>query len=346
MSRLRWGLLSTARINERIIDAVHRSDRSDLVAVASRDAQRARKYARHHQIATSYGTYEELVDAVDVDAVYISLPNHLHAEWAVRLCEAGKHVLCEKPLALSLANVDRMAQAAHEAGVILQEASATRFHRQTSDIARIVSSGRLGRILFCQATFEFTLPAATDIRLNADMGGGAMWDVGCYPVAFFQAVLAENPISAYARAVMGPTGIDLAFSGSLGYESGTTVQFTVSMATPMARSARIVGERGSLELDQPWLTNVGATTTVRQQLMRAAAGTGTLGDGSDQLELTQWDYGRSDVYFDEVRGFEELVLDGAKSPCSFADSRVNVQVITALHEAARTRREVVIASQR
>jgi predicted dehydrogenase len=344
MSRLRWGLLSTARINERIIDAVHRSDRSELVAVASRDAQRAKAYAECHDIPSSYGTYEELANSSEVDAVYISLPNHLHAEWAVRLCEAGKHVLCEKPLTLSLVNVDRMAQAAQEAGVVLQEASATRFHRQTSDIAQIVSSGRLGRIVFCHATFEFTLPAVADIRLNTDMGGGAMWDVGCYPVAFFQAVLRENPISAYARAVIGPTGIDLAFSGFLGYESGTAVQFTVSMATPMARSARIVGELGSLELDQPWLTNMGAPTTVRQQLMRSAAGAGTFGDDPDQLEVSTWDYGPSDVYFDEVRGFEELVLDGAQSPCTLSDSRMNVQVIMALHEAARTGREVSIGS--
>lgn len=342
MSRLRWGLLSTARINERFIDAVRRSDRSELVAVASRDVQRAKAYADRYDISSSYGTYEELANAADVDAVYISLPNHLHAEWAVRLCEAGKHVFCEKPLALSPANVDQMAHAAHEAGVVLQEASATRFHRQTSDIAEIVSSGRLGRIMFCHGTFEFTLPAAADIRLNTDMGGGALWDVGCYPVAFFQAVLRENPVFAYARAVNGPTGIDLAFSGLLGYESGTAVQFTASMATPTARSARIVGERGSLELDQPWLTSVGAQTTVRQQLMPSAAGAGTFGDDPDQLEVATWDYGPSDVYLDEVRGFEELVLAGSQSPYPLSDSRMNVQVIMALHESARTGREVPI----
>jgi len=345
MSRLRWGLLSTARINERFIDAVRRSDRSELVAVASRDAQRAKAYVDRHDICSSYGTYEELVDAKDVDAVYVSLPNHLHAEWAIRLSEAGKHVFCEKPLALTLANVDGMAQAAQEAGVVLQEASATRFHRQTSGIAEIISSGRLGRILLCHATFEFTLPAAADIRLNPDMGGGAMWDVGCYPIAFFQAVLRENPISAYALAVTGPTGVDLAFSGSLGYESGTAVQFTVSMTTPMARSARIVGEHGSLELDQPWLTNTGAVATVRQHLMRSASGAGTFGDDPDQLEVATWDYGPIDAYFDEVRGFEKLVLDGAQSPYPLSDSRINAQVITALHESARTGREVPIASQ-
>ena len=342
MSRLRWGLLSTARINERFIDAVRRSDRSELVAVASRDVQRAKAYADRYDISSSYGNYEELANAADVDAVYISLPNHLHAEWAVRLCEAGKHVFCEKPLALSPANVDQMAHAAHEAGVVLQEASATRFHRQTSDIAEIVSSGRLGRIMFCHGTFEFTLPAAADIRLNTDMGGGALWDVGCYPVAFFQAVLRENPVFAYARAVNGPTGIDLAFSGFLGYESGTAVQFTASMATPTARSARIVGERGSLELDQPWLTSVGAQTTVRQQLMPSAAGAGTFGDDPDQLEVATWDYGPSDVYLDEVRGFEELVLAGSQSPYPLSDSRMNVQVIMALHESARTGQEVPI----
>jgi len=334
--QLRWGLLSTARINERIIDAVARSDRSTLVAVASRTTESASSYAAAHGIPLSYGSYEGLVQSHEVDAVYVSVPNHLHAEWAIRLAAAGKHVLCEKPLALTASQVDEMTEAATRAGVVLQEASATRFHRQTTEIAEIVASGRLGRILHGQASFEFSLPATSDIRLEADLGGGAMWDVGCYPVSFFQAVLGENPQVAFAQATWGPTGVDLAFSGQLEYPSGVKVQFTASMTTPVLRWARIVGERGSLELDQPWLTDLGGLTLVRQRLMRATAGAGTFGDAPDQLAQSQWDYGPSDVYFDEVRGFEQIVLDCSPSPYPLEHSRINIAVIEALYESART----------
>lgn len=341
---LRWGLVSTARINDRIIDAVNRSDRSTLMAVGSRDAARARDYAQRHSIPLSFGDYQALLDSDEVDAIYVSLPNHLHADWSIAALEAGKHVLCEKPLALTVADIDRMMDAVDRTGNVLQEASAPRFHPQTADIASIIASGRLGRILLCQGTFEFTLPGGNDIRLDPEIGGGALWDVGCYPVTFFQAVLGEDPNVVFGRAFVGPTGVDLTFAGTLGYASGTSVQFTASMATPMARSARIVGERGSLELDQPWLTNIGGMTSVREWSMRASTGAGTFGDDPGQLALTEWDYGLSDVYFDEVRGFEDMVLSGAPSPYPLAQSRINAEVITGLYESMRTGSEVRVGT--
>jgi hypothetical protein len=333
---LRWGLLSTARINDRMLEAVNRSDRSSVVAVGSRDSDRADSYAHTHGIPRAFGSYEELLASDDIDAVYNSLPNHLHTEWSIAALEAGKHVLCEKPLALTVAEVDRMIEATQRTNRVLQEASGPRFHPQTADIASIIASGRLGRILLCQGTFEFTLPALQDIRLDPSIGGGAMWDVGCYPIAFFQAVLGENPEMVFGHALIGPTGVDLAFAATLGYRSGMTVQFTASMASPIARRARIVGERGSLELEQPWLTNIGALTSVRQCLMRTTTGAGTFGDEPGQLEYSDWDYGLSDVYLDEVRGFEEMVLAGAPSPYTLAESRTNAEIITGLYESIRT----------
>ncbi len=341
---LRWGLVSTARINDRLIDAINRSDRSTLAAVASRSPGRAETYSKEHSVPLSYGSYEELMESDSVDAVYISLPNHLHAEWAIAALESGKHVLCEKPLALSADEIDRMADAAQKNGRVLQEASATRFHPQTEDIASIIASGRLGRILLCQATFEFRLPASEDIRLNPTFGGGAMWDVGCYPIAFFQAVLRENPEQVFGQALVGPTGVDLTFAGTMSYRSGTCVQFTASMATPMARNARIVGEKGSLQLDQPWLTNIGAVTLVRQQLLRSATGEGTFGDDPRQLDVSEWDYGVSDVYVDELRGFEDMVIDRAASPYPLAESRINAEVITSLYESMRTGHPVKVGT--
>lgn len=338
---LRWGLVSTARINDRLLDAVGRSDRSEFCAVASRDQQRAADYARRWDLPRAFGSYAELVECEDIDAVYISLPNDQHAEWSVRFADAGKHVLCEKPLALSVAEVDAMAAAAARNGVVIQEALATRFHPQTAAVAEAVRSGRFGQIVFGQGVFDFTMPNASDIRLDPTMGGGAMWDVGCYVVAFFQAVLGEDPIRAHAHARWGPTGVDLAFAGSLAYPCGACVQFTASMVTPVARHARIVGERGTIELDQPWLTNIGALTSVRQQLIGATAA-GGFGDEPGAVEQAQWDYGPSDVYVDQLHAFEDMILAGAVSPYGLADSRRVVAAISALLDSARSGAEVAV----
>jgi len=234
-----------------------------------------------------------------------------------------------------------MAAAAARNGVVIQEALATRFHPQTAAVAEAVRSGRFGQIVFGQGVFDFTMPNASDIRLDPTMGGGAMWDVGCYVVAFFQAVLGEDPIRAHAHARWGPTGVDLAFAGSLAYPCGACVQFTASMVTPVARHARIVGERGTIELDQPWLTNIGALTSVRQQLIGATAA-GGFGDEPGAVEQAQWDYGPSDVYVDQLHAFEDMILAGAVSPYGLADSRRVVAAISALLDSARSGAEVAV----
>lgn len=339
---LRWGLVSTARINDRLLDAVARSERSQFVAVASRNAQRARAYADRWALPLAFGSYAEMLDCQELDAVYISLPNDQHAEWSVRFADAGKHVLCEKPLALSIGEVEAMMAAAERNSVVIQEALATRFHPQTSRVASIIADGTLGRVVFGEGVFDFTMPNTTDIRLDPLLGGGAMWDVGCYVVAFYQAVLAEDPVRASAHAVWGATGVDLAFAGSLMYPSGVCVQFTASMITPVARLARIVGEQGTLTLDQPWLTNIGAPTTVQQQVVRQSMAEGTFGDEPGTIEQTAWDHGPSDVYIDQLSAFEDMVLHGRPSPYPLEQSRVNVAVILALLESARTGQQVPI----
>lgn len=339
---LRWGLVSTARINDRLLDAVARSERSQFIAVASRDGQRARAYADRWELPIAFGSYAEMLECDELDAVYISLPNDQHAEWSVRFADAGKHVLCEKPLALSTAEVDEMMAAAARNSVVIQEALATRFHPQTARVAGLIAGGTLGRVIFGEGVFDFTMPNTTDIRLDPELGGGAMWDVGCYVVAFYQAVLREDPVRASAHAVWGPTGVDLAFAGSLSYPSGACVQFTASMITPVARLARIVGEQGTLILDQPWLTNIGALTTVQQEVVRQSMGEGTFGDEPGTIERTAWDHGPSDVYIDQLTAFEDMVISGVSSPYPLRDSRTNVAVITALLHSARTGEQVTI----
>ena len=185
MSRLRWGLLSTARINRLIIPAIRASARSEVTTVASRSLEKARAYAAEWNIPRVLGSYEALLDDPDIDVIYISLPNSLHVEWTVRALEAGKHVLCEKPLALSVADVDRIVAAAvARTGRTATEGFMYRHHPLTHAVEAIVKSGRLGAIRGFKGAFTFPLTRDGDVRLDPALGGGSLWDVGCYPVSY------------------------------------------------------------------------------------------------------------------------------------------------------------------
>src|SRR5512140_391755 len=179
-----WGLLSTAHINRSVIPAIRASSRNRLAAVASRTPEAAQAYAQQWEIGRALGSYEALLADQHIDAVYISLPNHLHAEWSIRAMQAGKHVLCEKPLALTVEDVDAMADAARETARVLAEAFMYRHHAQTLKVEEIVQSGRLGTLQLIQGAFTYTLTREGDIRLKNETGGGSIWDVGCYPISY------------------------------------------------------------------------------------------------------------------------------------------------------------------
>ncbi len=178
---LRWGLLGTARINRMVIPPLRASAGNRLLAVASRDLARATGYAKEWGIERAHGAYEALLADPEIDAVYIPLPNHLHAEWTIRAARAGKHVLCEKPLALTVAEVDAMGAAARESGVVLAEAFMYRHHPQTLKVKELVDAGAIGPVRFVRGTFSFPLTRPDDVRLRPEWGGGCLWDVGCYP---------------------------------------------------------------------------------------------------------------------------------------------------------------------
>jgi xylose dehydrogenase (NAD/NADP) len=172
---LRWGLISTARINERLIPAIRSSGRCQLLAVASNSGQeKAARYASEWSIPRAYGSYEALLADQDVDVVYISLPNALHAPWAVKAAQAGKHILCEKPLALTVVEVDRMADAAHANRVVLLEAVMMRYHPQTRELEKRLAEGAIGDVRLIRGLFTFTLARPGDIRLDPALGGGSI----------------------------------------------------------------------------------------------------------------------------------------------------------------------------
>ena len=316
---LRWGILSTARINRALIPPLRASSRSELVAVASRDEQRARAYADEWAIPEAYGSYEELLARDDIDVVYNPLPNHLHAPLTVAAAQAGKHVLCEKPLALSLDEVDAIAAAAEAAGVVVTEAFMYRHHPLTLRMQQLVAEGAIGRPLTVRGSFSFPLTHDGDVRHDPDMGGGSLWDVGCYPASYARTVLQEAPVEAMGWSRPGPTGVDMTFWGALRFPSGAVAQLDSSFEAPFRTHLEIVGTEGMIVVPEPFKPEQGATYLI--------------GPGMDRLEQVQG-YG-ADLYLGEVDDITDAVLHGTPPTVTLADSRVNTATLLALHRSAR-----------
>jgi len=248
---MRLGILSTAHINRLVIPPAHASEKVELVAVASRDLARAEEYARKWEIPRAYGSYEALLEDADVDAVYISLPNTMHCDWSVKAVEAGKHVLCEKPLSRHPEDVERAFDAAETAGRLLTEAFMYRHNPQTARLLRLVDDGTIGEPRVIRAAFSYTLYDPENIRLRTDVEGGSLMDVGCYCVSGSR-LLGGEPTAVYGQAYIGPTGTDWVFTGVLTFPGDVFATFDCGTSLPERDELEVVGSGGSLFLDDPW----------------------------------------------------------------------------------------------
>jgi predicted dehydrogenase len=224
-----------------------------VLAVASRDAERAAGYARENGIARSYGSYEELLDDPDVEAVYVSLPNSMHLEWTERALRKGKHVLCEKPLGRRVAEVEAAFDVAASADRLLMEAFMWRHNPQTERLLELVRSGSIGRPTLVRAAFSFPLGAddAANVRLSAELDGGALMDVGCYCISAAR-LLAGEPEAVSGHQLIGGDGVDVAFAGSMRFGSGVLAHFDAGIALAARDELEVVGDEASLFLDDPW----------------------------------------------------------------------------------------------
>lgn len=248
--RVRWGILSTARIGvRRVIPALRRSQTGTAVAIASRDGARAREVAAKFDIPRAHGSYEALLADPDVDAVYNPLPNSLHLEWTVRAAQAGKHILCEKPLALNAAQAQAMVDACRGAGVLLQEAFMYRFHPQTEELRRRITSGAIGTPWLVRSAFTFSVTSDDDIRLNAALGGGGLLDVGCYAVSIARLLLGE-PQSGWASAAF-EHGVDVKLAAMLRFSS-TTALVDCGLRAPYRQFCEVVGAGGTITVPRPF----------------------------------------------------------------------------------------------
>jgi xylose dehydrogenase (NAD/NADP) len=244
---LRIGILGTAKIARSFITGVRPSKRVTVTAVASRDAAKARAFAQEFAIARHFGSYEALLAEHDIDAVYIPLPNSLHAEWSIAAARAGKHVLCEKPLSVTAAEARAMFDAARRHGVHLAEGYPYRAQPQTIKLRELLNAGAIGDVRLIQASFGFTLGAAENIRWSPQLAGGALMDVGTYPVSLALMIAKARPIRVHAVAQWTTSGVDREVAATLAFASGLFAQITCSFGTCMHRQALIVGSNGVLQ---------------------------------------------------------------------------------------------------
>ena len=252
---VRWGLLSTAAINELILAGARASDRVEVTAVASRTRDRAEVYARANGIATAHGSYEALLDDPDIDAIYISTPNGSHVEWTMRALEAGKHVLVEKPFSRHADQVEAACALAAANGLVVCEAFMWRHNPQTTKLVELIRDGAVGRLVAVRATFAFSLAAlrgAADTRFDPSLDGGAMMDVGCYCVNGIRVVTGAEPERVSAEQIVGPSGVDVAFAGTMRMGGVVLGQFECSFITQHRDELEVIGEDGSLFVDDPW----------------------------------------------------------------------------------------------
>lgn len=320
MRKIRWGLLSTANINRRVIPAIQESKRGELAAVASRDLDKAHKYAKKWGIPMAFGSYQEMLDSRKVDAVYVSLPNHLHAQWSIKAMQAGVHVLCEKPFAITLEQVDAMIAAQRQTGMVLAEAFMYRHHPQTRKAGEFVQSGKLGEISLVRGTFDFAFESRENVRLVPEWGGGCLWDVGVYPLSFAQYILGGPPDWVIGAQWLGDSGVDETFSGQMGYPGFRFAQIGAAFRTPFYTFVEVIGTKGRLHIDMPFIgvddshmifynkKGKGKTISVPQQYL----------------------------YLGEIEDMHAAILDGVPNYISLEETRNHIRTVLALYESAQT----------
>jgi xylose dehydrogenase (NAD/NADP) len=245
-------MLSTARINRKLLQGARESDEVEVVAVASRDQARADAYAREHGIELAYGSYEALLADPTIDAVYISLPNSLHCPWSIRALEAGKHVLCEKPMSGDPAAVEAVFDLADARGLHCMEAFMWRHHPQTRRLETLVRDGVIGELRVIRSDFGFTIDLeSADVRLAPELEGGAIADLGCYCISGTR-LLGGEPVSIVARQVVAPSGVDMRVGATLAMPGGVLAELYCGFDLPRRHALEVIGSEGSILVRDPW----------------------------------------------------------------------------------------------
>jgi xylose dehydrogenase (NAD/NADP) len=319
-SRLRWGLVSTARIAADVIPGLQRSDKNELVAVASRDLSIAEEFARANDIPQAFGSYDAMLDDPAIDCVYIPLPNHLHGQWTHRAVLAGKHVLCEKPFVADPLEAAGLFTLADVRGVHLAEAFMYRHHPKTHALKQAILSGELGDIHTIRSWFTYpTADTAADIRFQPDMDGGALRDVGSYPVSMCNYLLDAEPTSVIATQIRDANGIDERFYGFLCYPTDVVGVFDCSMRSQSGYGVTVVGTAGTASLASPWYSH---KPTAYLEIITAA--------GTQQITPN----GAENAYFLETENFADVVMGRADAEITPDETIRTMRTLARLQQAA------------
>jgi predicted dehydrogenase len=322
--KIRWGVLGYAKIaRENVIPAILRSANAELHLLASRDGAKAAEARARFPGLQTCGSYEELLRDPAVDAVYIPLPNNLHREWTIKAAEHGKHILCEKPLALTAAEAREMVDACAAHRVTLMEAFMYRYTDRTRQVQAVVRSGALGEIKHLRASFCFMLANPASIKLRPELGGGALYDIGCYPINFAGLVadeIAGRPGASRPKTVAAACtregGVDTSFSALLRYPSGLAAALHCSIRSHRSMGAALIGTEGTLEVPDTFLDPAGTLTLVR-------------GDERREIPVAE-----SDRYRLEVEDFSAALQEGRPPLLGLAESVRNLEIIDRLFAAS------------
>ncbi|MDI4643571.1 Gfo/Idh/MocA family protein [Cohnella hashimotonis] len=328
--KLRWGIAGCAGIAvNAVMPAIQSSETGVIAAVASRDISKAKAAADKFGIDRAYGSYEELMEDPDIDAVYIPLPNHLHREWTIRAAEAGKHVLCEKPLALTAREAAEMAEACARSGVHLAEAFMYRHHPRIGQIRHIVGSGEIGSLRALNGAFTFNNASdAANIRYRSDWGGGSLYDVGCYPLSAARLIVGREPEAVTVHAMFSPEhdNVDMMASGLVEFSDGIALTFDCGMWAAFRQTLEIVGTDGRIFVPHAFLT--GADN----------AGFEVHGTGGSRIVQADG----VNAYRLEVDDFASVVA-GEKEPAFPADDALrNMRLLEACLQSARRRERITL----
>jgi predicted dehydrogenase len=324
---VKLGIVSTAGINRLVIPPAKASPLVDLIAVASRDGKRASEYAREWEIGRAHGSYDELLADSDLEAVYISLPNHEHVPWTLRSLEAGKHVLCEKPLTRHPAEIEAVWSLAESRGLQVAEAFMWRHIPQTKRFAELVAEGAIGELQFVRSLFSFAMSdPRTNVRMKPEWEGGSLMDVGTYCVSGIR-LLAGEPVSVYGEQVLGGDGVDVRFNGLMRYESDARGLFYSSFETPERKELEAIGSEGVLRLHDPWHAWRGGIELQREEEK-----------GSEMIEVET-----GDAYRLELEDFARAIR-GEKEPLlGRADALGQARALAALYLSAGEGRPVELS---
>jgi xylose dehydrogenase (NAD/NADP) len=322
---MKWGLLSTANINRKLLAGAGGTEEATVVAVASRDRSRAQAFAREHGIERAHGSYEELLADPEVEAIYNPLPNSMHVPWSVQALEAGKHVLCEKPLTRRPAEAEEAFAVAERSGRLLAEAFMWRHHPQTRRLQELLGEGVIGRLRLIRAVFSFPLGDPDDIRLNGELDGGSLMDVGCYCVSGTRVVAGAEPERVSGEQVLGGKGVDVAFSATLRFPDDVLAQFDCGLAVQNRSGLEAIGEDGSLYLADPWH---GRSPGIRL----------TRGEEAETIEIAP-----ANPYSHELEDFARAARGEAPPLIGVEDALGQARAIEALYASAESGCNVEVA---